>query len=85
MSGYLLSEELMSGFLSDKRILNARSVRLEGGGEPAVTHGEFLIRSFCGGVAFLISEPELWGVWMDSDEGDSTAIDFVYEGASIER
>lgn len=84
MCGYLLSDDLMYGFLGDKRILEARSVRLEASGEPAITHGEFLIRSFCGGVAFLISEPEIWGVWMDSDEEDSDAIAFIYEGPYID-
>ena len=84
MCGYLLSEALMLGFLGDKRILESRSVRLEASGEPAIAHGEFMIRSFCGGVAFLISQPEMWGVWMDCDEQDSDEIAFIYEGPNVD-
>jgi GNAT superfamily N-acetyltransferase len=93
MCGFLLSDALMLGFFAERRILDSRSVRIEARGERGIAYGDFLIRSFCGGVAFLISEPEMWDLCLDEDEDGElevamevdggAAIDFLYEGPLI--
>jgi hypothetical protein len=93
MCGFLLSDALMLGFFAERRILDSRSVRIEARGERGIAYGDFLIRSFCGGVAFLISEPEMWDLCLDEDEDGElevamevdggAAIDFIYEGPLI--